>query len=194
MAMLAVLNVLATVFTVLRSWPQFTRIVVRKNRSGVSALTWSLALANHTIWIVYGALANEPLLIVANILAGAGCAAIVGSLRSPPTSVATTILATATALALLQLGENVLLIAGVSSAIAMFLPQAIRVIRSNSEGISTLAWTTSALSSITWLTWGFVRGRPALVTAHFVMLPVAIFIALNSWRHHRVAQTVCVQR
>src|SRR5947208_2598987 len=72
----AALAITATLLTIARGWPQTSRIAVHKNVSGVSSLTWTLMLAAHISWIVWTAdLAVIPVLI-ANVLAAAGCVAV----------------------------------------------------------------------------------------------------------------------
>lgn len=178
--LLICLSVLATILTVLRSWPQFIRIVAKGDGVGVSALTWTLALANHSGWLTFAVLADVPLLMLTNFLAAVGCAAIVWKVRSANLALLTITVASVLAALVFQLGESVLLVAINATAIAMFVPQAIRVLRTGSEGVSTAAWGIAALASMSWIAWGFVLERPTLVVAHFVMLPTSLVIAAIS--------------
>lgn len=183
--LVATLSVLATILTVLRSWPQFVRVVIRRNAEGVSALTWMLALAAHTGWMMFGVLSGIWLFVIVNFLSGAGCAGIVWKIRSPMPVAVTVAGGAALSAAVFQVGEEELLALVVGMSLAMFMPQAFATLRSNIEGVSPVAWTITALSSIVWLSWAFVIGRPTLVIAHFVMLPLAVTIALAAWRADR---------
>lgn len=171
-----VVSAAALVFTVLRTWPQFIRIVVKGERAGVSLTTWMLALVNHAGWFMYGLLSPIPLFIASNLLAGLGCAATVWTLRSKKPVFAITLAAGLVSWAVFSLDSAVLLVIVNCTAIGMFLPQLVRVFRSNPEGVSITAWVMAALASATWILYGFVINNPAVVAAHFLMLPASLAI------------------
>jgi uncharacterized protein with PQ loop repeat len=172
----AVLSVVALILTTLRSWPQFVRIVVRREQTGVSALTWQIALAAHTGWFAYGLLAGLPLLVVVNLLAGAGCAATTWVLRSGVTVIAVTAAALAISALAFSVADGVHLAVVTVLAMAMFWPQLVRTFRAPAAGVSPTAWAVSALASTTWLAYAWAIDRPSIVIAHLFMLPAALVI------------------
>ena len=179
-----VLDVLAVVFTVARTWPQFVRIVVRRDSTGVSILTWTLVLSAHLGWLTYGVLDHLALLIIVNILSALGCAVIVlrlRPLRFLVGPVAGTILASS---ALYEIRNGVLLGALIGLSLVMFVPQVVTVFRVPHQGVSPITWTLSALSSITWIAWSIMVGRPLLGAAHYVMLPIALVILVMALRRN----------
>ena len=177
---LVIVSVLAVVFTVLRTWPQFIRIVVKKHHEGVSLLTWSIALANHTGWLVYGVLAPIPLFILSNLLAGAGCAATVWVMRGPQRTLAIFIGATVASVAIFELNDFVLLVLVNMTAFGMFVPQLVSVFRHNPAGVSVTAWVMASIASATWIAYAIVIGQPAIVLAHYFMLPAALIILIRT--------------
>ena len=181
--MVVVLGVLAVVFTVARAWPQFIRIVVRRDSTGVSSGTWILVLSAHLGWLTYGILDRVVLLIIVNTLSALGCAVIVLRLR-PMRILAAAVAGTGLASwALYEISNGVLLGALIGLSLVMFLPQVVKVFHSPHQGVSPVTWTLSALSSISWISWSIMVGRPLLGAAHYVMLPVAlVIVAMTLWR------------
>ena len=192
--MLLLVEVLAALLTVARTWPQFLRIVIRKDSTGVSAFAWGLVMTAHVGWLMYGIQDHVLLLIVVNSLAASGCAAIMlrlGSVRPVAGLVIGTSLA---AWALYSISNGVLLCAVVGLSLVMFLPQAIKVSRAPHEGVSPVTWALSAVSSITWILWSFMVSRPALAAAHYVMLPTALVIMIRAMRGAPLAVSESVQQ
>lgn len=177
-----VLDVLAVVFTVARTWPQFIRIVVRRDSTGVSTLTWTLVLSAHVGWLTYGILDRVVLLMVVNTLSALGCAVIVMRLRSVRSLVAPVAGTLVASWALYEIRNGVLLGVLIGLSLVMFLPQVISVVRTPHEGVSPVTWTLSALASITWISWSIMIGRPLLGAAHYVMLPFALVILVMTVR------------
>lgn len=174
--MVIVLDVLAVLFTVARTWPQFIRIVVRRDSTGVSVLTWVLVMTAHLGWLTYGVLDHLLLLIIVNALSALGCALIVLRLRAVRFLV---VAVAATGLAswvLYEIRNGVLLGVVIALSLVMFIPQVVKVFRAPHQGVSPLTWTLSSLSSVTWISWSLVVGRPFLAAPHYVMLPVALAI------------------
>jgi uncharacterized protein with PQ loop repeat len=174
------LSVLALVFTTLRSWPQFVRIVVKGERRGVSLLTWTLALANHTGWLLFGVLSELPLLVVVNVVAAVGCGATVWVLRSWAMATVVAAGAGSASVTAWSAGEPVLLAAITLSALVMFVPQLIRTLRRPALGVSPVAWAMSALASATWISYAVAIDRPSIVIAHGFMLPASLVILARS--------------
>jgi uncharacterized protein with PQ loop repeat len=181
LVLVMILSVLAVVFTTLRSWPQFVRIVIKQERSGVSALTWAMALANHTGWFVFGLVSGLPLLIGVNLLAAAGCAGTVWVLRSGRWALAVTVASATLALAAFALGETALLVIITSASLTMFVPQLLRTVHEPAAGVSPAAWAVAALASVTWLAYAWAIDRPSIVIAHLVMLPLSLLILARVW-------------
>jgi uncharacterized protein with PQ loop repeat len=180
-----VLDVLAVVFTVARAWPQFIRIVVRRDSSGVSNLTWMLVLSAHLGWLTYGVLDHLALLIIVNTLSALGCAVIVLRLR-PMRFLFGVVAGTSVASwALYEISNGVLLGALIGLSLVMLLPQVMKVVSAPHEGVSPVTWTLSALSSITWISWSIMVGRPLLGAPHYIMLPVALVILAMTLRRKR---------
>lgn len=171
-----VLDVLAVVLTVARTWPQFIRIVVRRDKTGVSVLTWMLVMISHLGWLMYGILDHVVLLIVVNALCALGCAAILLRLRPVPYVLAPVVGMPLVSVALYGITNGALLAAIIALSLVMFIPQVLRVFRAPHHGVSPLTWTLSALSSVTWISWSIMVERPVLAAAHYVMLPTALVI------------------
>jgi uncharacterized protein with PQ loop repeat len=174
----------AICFTVGRTWPQFVRIVLHKDKAGVSLGTWTLALMNHTGWLMYGILSNVPLFIVSNILAGVGCAATVWTLSSWKRAAQITAATAIATAAIYGIGDALLLTVITGFTLSVVLPQLIAVFRKPATGVSTLAWFIAAGSSITWIAWAVSINRLTVVIAHFVLLPAALVIATRAKRAH----------
>jgi uncharacterized protein with PQ loop repeat len=170
------LSVLTVVFTTLRSWPQFVRIVVRHEQDGVSVTTWSLALANHTGWFAYGVLAGLPVFVVVNLLAAFGCAGTVWVLRSPVRALAVAAATAALTLAAHAVDAAVVLAIITGISLSMFVPQAVRAVHRPAAGVSPASWATAALASALWLSYAWAIGRFSLVIADFFMLPLSLVI------------------
>jgi uncharacterized protein with PQ loop repeat len=175
-AVVIVLDVLAVVLTVARSWPQFIRIVVRRDSTGVSVLTWVLIMTAHLGWLMYGILDHLLLLIIVNALSAFGCAAIVLRLRSIRVLVVAVAATGLASWALYEIRNGALLSAVIALSLVMFVPQVADVFREPHQGVSPLTWTLSALSSMTWISWSILVGRPFLAASHYVMLPMALAI------------------
>ena len=183
--MAILLGLLAVVFTVARAWPQFVRIVVRRDSTGVSILTWMLILSAHLGWLSYGILDGVVLLIIVNTLSALGCAVIVLRLR-PIRFLAAAVAGTGVASwALYEIRNGVLLGVLIGLSLVMFLPQVVKVFHAPHQGVSPVTWTLSALSSITWISWSIMVGRPLLGAAHYVMLPAALVILAMTLRGKR---------
>jgi uncharacterized protein with PQ loop repeat len=180
-----VLDILAVVFTVARTWPQFIRIVVRRNSTGVSTLTWTLVLSAHLGWLTYGVLDHLVLLIVVNILSALGCAVIILRLRPAVFLIAPFAGTVLASWALYEIRNGLLLGALIGLSLVMFLPQVVKVFRAPHQGVSPVTWTLSALSSITWISWSIMVGRPILGASHYVMLPIALAILAMTLRSKR---------
>ena len=182
MRVILFVDVLAAVLTVARTWPQFLRIVIRKDSTGVSSLAWSLVMTSHVGWLMYGIQDHLVLLIVVNTLASGGCAAIVLRLRSVRFVVILVVGTCLAAWALYSISNGMLLSAVVGLSLVMFLPQAVKVFRAPHEGVSPATWALSAASSMTWIAWSLMVSRPALAAAHYVMLPTALLILFFALR------------
>lgn len=178
-----------------RSWPQFVRIVVKHDPSGVSVVSWTLVLANFTMWATYGVVSELPVLIVANVLAGLGSAGIVVSLGrhglahrwQAPAAVAAA-LAGASAV-YLALGATALLSVATVMAVGMFLPQLWTVFKTEPSGVSPLTWWLGVLAGVVWLGYGFTIGQPEIAAPHAVMTPCALAILWRVYTYDRVTQT-----
>lgn len=58
---------LVTTFCLL---PQLYKIVINKNSEGVSVLTYAILLSGQILWIVYGLLVDDKVVICANLVSG----------------------------------------------------------------------------------------------------------------------------
>jgi uncharacterized protein with PQ loop repeat len=182
------LGTLATCFTVGRTWPQFLRIVIRKDQKGVSLATWSIALTNHTGWLVYGILTTEVIFIISNTLAAIGCAATVCVLHAWRRMAQIAIISAVISVGIYGIAASLLLAVITGVTLTVVLPQLVAVFRSPASGVSTLAWIIAACSSITWIAWAVSIDRLTVVIAHFVMLPSAVAIAIRAARAHSHVQ------
>ena len=178
--LVSVLSFFAVVLTVLRSWPQFVRILVRKERSGVSLSTWLMAVANHTGWFMYGILSAIPLFTVVNVLAGAGCVATAWTLSSWRPIAVVVIMSTLLSLSTFAIADAVLLTTITALSFGMFLPQLGKVIRTSAEGVSIATWSVAALASATWIAYACAIHRPTIAVAHFFMLPASLIIIVRT--------------
>lgn len=186
-----VLGTVATCSTIARTWPQFVRIAIRKNKEGVSLGTWSLALTNHTAWFMYGVLTSVPVFIVSNLFAAMGCAATVVALHSWKRLVMIVCAAAVLTTAIFYLiSDSATLAIIVAVTMSMMLPQLWSVFRSPVSGVSPTAWLVSAVSSITWIAWAQSIHRLTVVAAHFVLLPAALIIAARAMYAHRRTEPV----
>lgn len=182
-----VLGVAAVTSTILRSWPQFVSVLRTHKAAGVSTLTWTLVLNNHSAWSAYGLLSENPVLIFANILATMGCAATVWVLGSRLRAVLVTIAAALGASAIYAFDDGLLLAILVGLSLSMFVPQMLKVFRTSPEGVSVSAWVIAALSSVIWISWASSIDHVALASAHFFIGPVATVIAVRTYMAHRPA-------
>ena len=64
----------------------------------------------------------------------------------------------------------------------MFVPQVVSVFGTPHKGVSPGTWAVSALSSMSWISWSILVGRPLLGAAHYVMLPFALVILVMTLR------------
>ena len=194
MRVLLLVEVLAALLTVARTWPQFLRIVIRKDSTGVSAFAWGLVMTAHVGWLMYGIQDHVLLLMVVNALAASGCAAIMLRLGSVGPVVVLVMGTSLAAWTLYSISNGVLLSAVVGLSLIMFLPQAVKVSRAPHEGVSPVTWALSAASSITWIFWSFMVSRPALAAAHYVMLPTALVIMIRAMRGAPLAVSESVRQ
>lgn len=58
---------LVTTFCLL---PQLYKIIINKNSEGVSVLTYAILLTGQILWIVYGLLVDDKVVICANLVSG----------------------------------------------------------------------------------------------------------------------------
>jgi uncharacterized protein with PQ loop repeat len=181
-----ILDVLAVVLTVARTWPQFVRIVVKRDDTGVSVLTWTLVMTAHLGWLMYGILDHVVLLVVVNTLCAFGCAAILLRLRPLQYLLVPAVGVPLASVALYGISNGALLATVIGLSLVMFVPQVLRVFRAPHHGVSPLTWALSALSSITWISWSLMVGRPLLAAAHYVMLPIALAILGKTLRRRSV--------
>lgn len=174
-----IVSIFAVIFTIARSWPQFLKIVVKGERSGVSVSTWLIALVAHTSWCAYGVLSPVLLFIPVNILAGAGCAATAWALGARWQVFAAIAGGTGVSLIAFSISDPTLLTVIVMLSIAMFIPQMIKVFRSSPQGLSLATWVIAVLASSTWIFWAFLIGRPNVASAHYFMLTVSLIIVIR---------------
>ncbi|HXW35919.1 MAG TPA: hypothetical protein VEJ87_15195 [Acidimicrobiales bacterium] len=184
--MVLILGVLAVVLTVARSWPQFIRIVVKRDNTGVSVLTWMLVMTAHLGWLMYGILDHVVLLVIVNTLCALGCAAILLRLRPLQYLLVPVVGMPLASVALYGISNGALLATVIGLSLVMFVPQVLTVFRAPHHGVSPLTWALSALSSITWISWSIMVGRPLLAAAHYVMLPIALAILGKTLRRSPV--------
>jgi uncharacterized protein with PQ loop repeat len=186
--LVVLLSVLTTVLTTLRSWPQFVRIATTGERTGVSPLTWGMALANHTGWLAYGFASGLPLLVGTNLVAALGCGATTWVLRSAWVAAGVAAASGGLAVVVAAVSDSALLILVTAAALVMFVPQLVRTRREPAAGVSPSAWAIAALASSAWLAYAWVIGRPSIVVAHYVMLPTSLLILVRSLAARRPAR------
>ena len=58
---------LVTTFCLL---PQLYKIIINKNSEGVSVLTYAILLTGQILWVVYGLLVDDKVVICANLVSG----------------------------------------------------------------------------------------------------------------------------
>jgi MtN3 and saliva related transmembrane protein len=58
---------LVTTFCLL---PQLYKIVINKNSEGVSVLTYAILLTGQILWVIYGLLVDDKVIISANLVSG----------------------------------------------------------------------------------------------------------------------------
>jgi MtN3 and saliva related transmembrane protein len=58
---------LVTTFCLL---PQLYKIIVDKNSEGISVLTYGILLSGQTLWVIYGILIDDKIVICANLISG----------------------------------------------------------------------------------------------------------------------------
>ena len=176
------LGAVAIVLQQLRTWPQAVRIIRRKDASGVSVASWSLALVSCVTWLEYGIVFKDPVFIINNVFNLAGTVAILLALvRHAGASPALPLLVALGTTAVVWLmnvlgGRTAVGTAATLMGIAMFLPQVIKVFRSPTSGVSPVTWALVSLSSLSWLAYGLVMHQPAVWISHLVILPCAVTV------------------
>lgn len=125
---------------------------------------------------MYGVLSPVPLFVVVNLLAGAGCAAITCVLESWVFAAGVIVITAVFSFTVFAAADVALLVLINGLSCGMFVPQLIKVLRSGSEGVSLTTWVLAAMASTTWIGYAFAIGRPAVVAAHFLMLPSSVLI------------------
>ena len=58
---------LVTTFCLL---PQLYKIIVHKNTEGISVLTYGILLSGQFLWVIYGLLIDDKIIICANLISG----------------------------------------------------------------------------------------------------------------------------
>jgi uncharacterized protein with PQ loop repeat len=176
------LGIMVIVLQQVRALPQSIRIVWRRDTTGVSVVTWCLVLANIVLWGGYGYLVSDTVLIVNNTIsmfaAGAVLVALVihGATRWwLPVAVGVGTVVSTILLDRVFNAEAVGLV-GAVLGIVMFIPQAVKVFRSPTSGVSPLTWFLTVLSSISWIVYAWLADIPSILLAHSILLPTAIVI------------------
>lgn len=180
-----VLAASASICGVSRAWPQVARIVVHHNAVGVSAATWTTALSATLIWEVLGIGLGIVPTILYNAALAIGQIAVLtvlvrhGSISTwRPFAAASGALITGVA-TLTVFGRAGISVLGVAIAAYMFLPQAIKVTREPSTGVSLPSWLLAAAATLLWCAYGIAIGEPALIASGAMSAPTAIFVI---WR------------
>jgi uncharacterized protein with PQ loop repeat len=169
----------AVVLTVVRSWPQFVHLLRIPAATGVSTATWALAVACALAWASWGVRYEEPANIVANVLTGAGAAAVLGRLwRERGGAVLGWSAMAVGAVAAVVVTDahlpGVLAAAAVTLGSVMFLPQVLEAWRtSDVGGISITAWVLTFGSAAAWLGYAVSIGDVVVGLPCMVILPAA---------------------
>jgi uncharacterized protein with PQ loop repeat len=179
------LDIATTTTTIIRSWPQFFRIYVHKDKAGVSAASWQMVFAMHTIWFCYGIASHIPLLIVVNLLAGVSTGLVVIELTSVRGAFTVLLPTIAFALIINAISVHLLLVMAVTLAILWSIPQLILVFRARHEGVSPWSWTLSAINSLIWIAWGWHTHHPTVIIAHYFIFPTSSVIAILAWQSNK---------
>lgn len=58
---------LVTTFCLL---PQLYKIIINKNSEGISVLTYAILLTGQILWVIYGLLVDDKVIISANLVSG----------------------------------------------------------------------------------------------------------------------------
>jgi uncharacterized protein with PQ loop repeat len=176
------LSVTATILTVARGWPQVSRIALHRNVSGVSPTTWTLMLVAHVAWTVWAGSIGVVAVVVANVLAAAGCVAVLLSIsrhsRLSSWRSAWSALGSAVVSGLIYfIGGGVPLSIALTTLTGfMVLPQVMRAFRFDPSGISAVTWWLAVASSVAWSLYYLLIGQPMLIAPNCIIFPSALLI------------------
>lgn len=196
----AALATTATVLTVVRAWPQVSRIAIHHDTTGVSASTWTLMLMAHVLWIAWSVGLGVVAVAIANVLAALGCVAVLVTMARHCAFRATPALMGATAVGLggvgLMASGAASLLAAATTAITalMVLPQVVKAFREETKGISAATWWMAIASSITWSTYYVLIGQFAMILPNVVIFPSAIAILAKVYAARRPKRTTSQRR
>lgn len=158
----------------------------KRGGSGVSVGTWMLMYTAYCSWLGYGLRTNSPSQVAANVVAGVLGAWLLYVLLAGTRWRWVIILgAPVTSLALIMSLSEPAMNAVLLSFEAAFIPQIVKSYKAwrgkvPAPGVSLLAWTLSAVSSLLWLSYAIVGGRLLVVATCLIALVCASAILLFS--------------
>jgi len=183
----------ATVLLGVMSLPQLVRLLKDGSTVGVSVGTWLLFTLNGILWFGYGVQRDAPAMIVGNSLFLITVIPVTGIVVADQFQFSFNKLSTFIVLILVTAGclwacativpLTVLSVVAVCSSVLGMVPQLLTSFRNvrSGEKSSEVALGTILLLAIAqalWLTYGWVRGEPAVVWAN---IPCLTFTILVFW-------------
>ena len=66
MDFITVIGILASIGTAASLVPQLIKIIQEKDAEGISVITLSVLIVGNALWVYYGALGNDLIIIIAN--------------------------------------------------------------------------------------------------------------------------------
>ena len=178
-------------------WPQVWRAIRHDTSHGLSPFALLHGLVGSSLWLSYGILHHDV------AVWGSNCSFIVAQSliisvtyrhgKIPRSTLVRVALAVAAVLLVFTrlpagfVGIVAILVSGSS-----VLPQLVHVIRTdNLHAISLASYALTILSTLSWLTYGFVVDDPMLSVQNFFVIPIFAFIMVKAWKW-RVANDVPV--
>lgn len=192
----AIVGFTAASATVMRGWPQVSRIAVHKNTSGVSVMTWALMGTVNSSWSFFGMALGIPVISIGNGLAWIGSVAVLLTIARHNntsfllplwTTLGSAVITFAT---LALLGETAISVLLMILGAVMLLPQVIKAYRFDPSGISASAYWLGCLSSSSWSLYYALINKEILILVNVVIFPCSVLILIRIYnaRYKKRAQ------
>jgi uncharacterized protein with PQ loop repeat len=166
--------------------PQLYRLLVRRDPSGVSVLTWSLTVCSGATWVAHNLRHGETVAAVANAWSALTAAGIVyrcylDRWHRPFASSVTALVGVCAADAVaIAVAPDALGWIAAGIGMVMFVPQAWRVLSSvDSAGVSVWTWCLAIVASLLWGAYGVLHDDPAVVAPPVLTGSLALVIVLR---------------